>query len=143
MRYRGQGHELQIDLEGLGWPDVDGQQVLARFRQEYARLNAVQGPDAPVDFITWRASARGPIPQLPLKAGIAGSAARARSRRPVYFGEKQGFVHATVVPRETMQPGEAILGPALIELGDATVTVGPDATAAMRDDGLIRITLSY
>lgn len=143
MRYRGQGHELQVDLEGLSWPEVRAEDVLARFRAEYERLNVVKGPDAPIDFITWRCSARGPVPLLPLRAGTAATASRARSRRPVHFGEKHGFVDTLVVPRETLRVGETIAGPALIELGDATITVGPDSGATMREDGLVRISLEY
>ncbi|MEP7300717.1 MAG: hydantoinase/oxoprolinase family protein [Caldimonas sp.] len=141
MRFRGQGHELPIDLEGLSWPDVRAEDVLARFRAEYERLNVVKGPDAPIDFITWRSSARGPVPLLPLRAGTVATASRARSRRPVYFAEKHGFVDTLVAPRETLRVGETISGPALIELGDATITVGPDSSATMRADGLVRIRL--
>ena len=144
MRYRGQGHELQIDLEGLSWPDVRAEDVLARFHAEYERLNAVKGPDAPIDLITWRTSARGPIPQLPLRADAASTGKpSARSRRAVYFGEVHGFVDSLVAPRESLQIGEVVAGPALIELGDATITVGPGATALLRDDGLIQLTLTY
>jgi N-methylhydantoinase A len=143
MRYRGQGHELQVDLEGLGWPDVRPEEVLARFRAEYERLNVVKGPDAPIDLITWRASARGPVPRLPLEEDTAGAASRPRSKRPVYFGEKHGLMDTLVAPRESVRVGETIRGPALIELGDATITVGPDSSASMREDGLVRITLTY
>lgn len=143
IRYSGQGHELQIDLEGLSWPEVRNEDVLMRFRAEYERLNVVRGPDAPLDLITWRASARGPVPQLPLRAGTTAQAAHARSQRPVYFGEKHGFLDTLVVPRDALSRGEKLTGPALIELGDATITVGPDASASMRDDGLIQITLTY
>jgi N-methylhydantoinase A len=143
IRFAGQGHELQIDLEDLSWPQVRAEDVLARFRAEYKRLNAVEGPDAPVELITWRASARGPVPQLPLRANRDARASVARSQRPVYFGAAQGFVDTMVIPRETLGVGERVQGPALIELGDATITVGPAASASMRDDGLIQITLTY
>jgi N-methylhydantoinase A len=143
MRYRGQGHEVQVDLEGLDWPNVSASKVLDRFRAEYERLNAVKGPDAPIDFVTWRASARGPIPHLPLKAGAAAGDAASRSQRSVYFGAEKGFLDTLVIPRPSMLPGESIDGPALIELGDATVTVGPDATALMREDGLIQVNLAH
>ncbi|RPH62808.1 MAG: hydantoinase/oxoprolinase family protein, partial [Burkholderiales bacterium] len=142
MRYRGQGHEVQVDLGGLGWPRVRAEDVLARFRAEYQRLNGVEGPDAPVDFVTWRASARGPVPELPLRGVVPAGAQRVRSQRPVYFGQKLGFLDTQVVPRESLLPGESIPGPALVELGDATITVGPDANARLRDDGLIQITLA-
>jgi N-methylhydantoinase A len=143
VRYSGQGHELQIDLEGLSWPDVRTDEVLVRFRAEYERLNAVKGPNAPVELITWRARARGPIPHLPLRTGAAVQGGQRRSQRPVYFGDKHGFLDTLVVPRDSLLPAESIVGPALIELGDATITVGPDATAVMRDDGLVQITLNY
>jgi N-methylhydantoinase A len=142
-RFAGQGHELQISLEGLSWPELRNEDLLARFRAEYKRLNAVEGPDAPVELITWRASARGPIPELPLRANIAAQAAARRSQRPVYFGAEHGYIETAVIPRESLKVGELVQGPALIELGDATITVGPDATACMREDGLMQITLSY
>lgn len=138
MRYRGQGHEIQVDLEGLAWPHPDPRQILARFHAEYRRLNGVDGPDAPVDVVTWRAAARGPIPHLPLKAdGLAEAAARGRVSRPVYFQDHGGFINAAVISRGSLKIGEAFPGPAVIELGDATITVGPGMSAHMRDDGLI------
>jgi N-methylhydantoinase A len=143
MRYRGQGHEVQVDLEGLQWPQVDAAEVLRRFRAEYERLNAVKGPDAPVEFITWRASARGPVPELPLRQLSAGGAAAPRSTRRVYFGETSGLTDTLVLPAGSLAVGEALAGPALIELGDATITVGPGARAHLREDGLVLITLPH
>jgi N-methylhydantoinase A len=142
LRYRGQGHEVQVDLEGLSWPAVRADEVLARFRTEYERLNAVKGPDASVDFITWRASARGPIPELPLNANVPGVQGGRRSARKVYFGEKHGFVDTAVAPRASLKAGEIVAGPALIELGDATITVGPGAGAQMREDALVVVSLA-
>jgi len=141
MRYRGQGHEVQVDLEGLDWSHVTVAEVLRRFRAEYERLNAVKGPDAPVEFITWRASARGPVPELPLRKGFSGKTKDMRSIRRVYFRETSGFVDARVISAASLAAGEALAGPALIELGDATITVGPGATAQLREDGLVLITL--
>jgi N-methylhydantoinase A len=141
MRYRGQGHEVQVDLEGLDWPRVDAAEVLRRFRAEYERLNAVKGPDAPVEFITWRASARGPIPDLPLKKALSAQTKAARSTRRVYFHETAGFVESVVVPAGALPAGETRAGPALVELGDATITVGPGASARLGEDGLVRIAL--
>ena len=141
VRFRGQGHEVQVDLEGLCWPHVDAGEVLRRFRAEYERLNAVKGPDASVEFITWRASARGPVPDLPLRSGSTSGTAAARTTRSVYFHETSGFAEAVVVQAGSLGVGEVLTGPALIELGDATITVGPDAIAHSRDDGLVLIEL--
>jgi N-methylhydantoinase A len=142
VRYRGQGHEIQVDLEQLSWPDVDGEEVRRRFRAEYRRLNGVDGPDLPIDVITWRASVRGPNPNLPLAASNAVSEPQhQQSVRSVYFAETNGFVSARIVSATALKPGESIEGPAIIELGDASITVGPYATASF-GDGLVRLQLA-
>jgi N-methylhydantoinase A len=143
LRYRGQGHEIQIDLEELSWPNIDWREIHGRFRAEYQRLNGVEGPDLPVDVITWRASVRGPIPDLPLAATNAASEpARAARIRPVYFAEAKGFVQAKIVSASALKSGDRVEGPAIIELGDASITVGPHATAHLGTDGLVRIELA-
>ncbi len=144
LRYRGQGHEIQVDLEGLSWPNVDGEEVRRRFRGEYRRLNGVDGPDLPIDVITWRSSVRGPSPDLPLVASNAIEARQGEQvSRPVYFAETNGFVSARIVSTSALKPGERIDGPAIVELGDASVTVGPYATAVFGTDGLVRLELTH
>jgi len=142
LRYRGQGHEIQIDLEGLDWQNIDWRDVHRRFRAEYHRLNGAEGPNLPVDVITWRASVRGPIPDLPLIAGnaVAGDP-RVAKTRPVYFAEANGYVAARIVAASDLKPGRPIDGPAIVELGDASITVGPGATASIGAEGLVRIEL--
>lgn len=143
LRYRGQGHEIQVDLEGLSWSNVDSNVVRARFLAEYRRLNGVDGPDLPIDVITWRASVRGPNPDLPLVASNAAAEPQpADSTRPVYFSEVGGFVSARILPASSLKPGDRIAGPAIVELGDASVTVGPSATASFGTDGLVRLELA-
>lgn len=140
MRYRGQGHDIQIDLEGLPWPDIRWTDVRDRFRAEYRRLNGVFGPALPIDVTTWRTSVRGPTPELPLTPPAAAGSSRPRSTtRPVYFGAAGGFVTAAIVPRSELQPGDRLTGPAIIELGDASITVGPGATAHVSADGFVDI----
>jgi N-methylhydantoinase A len=141
IRYRGQGHEIQIELEGLSWPDVDTNEVRHRFRSQYRHLNGVEGPDHPVDVITWRTSVRGPIPQLPLANPDRGTSPEASVSRPVYFAETGGFVEARVIARGDLKSTTSVAGPAIIDLGDASISVGPAGQAQLRPDGLIAIRL--
>ncbi|HEY1945165.1 MAG TPA: hydantoinase/oxoprolinase family protein [Roseiarcus sp.] len=143
LRYRGQGHEIQIDLEGLSWPNVDWRDVRERFRAEYRRLNGVDGPDMPVEVITWRASVRGPISDVPLGASnLVSPDQRSRRTRPVYFAETNGFVTTRLVQRASLKVGDRVEGPAIIELGDASITVGPSASAHIGAEGLVRVELA-
>jgi N-methylhydantoinase A len=143
LRYRGQGHEIQINLEGISWPNVDWRDVQRRFLAEYRRLNGVDGPDLPVDVITWRASVRGPIPDLPFGApNLVSVAQRPHETRPVYFAETNGFVKTRIVQRTSLKVGGRIEGPSIVELGDASITIGPCATAHICTEGLVRVELA-
>ena len=103
----------------------------------------MDGPIAPVDAVTWRAVASGPVPRLPLtSAGIGGQNPRGRRGRRIYFHDAGGYLPAQIVPRETLVAGERVAGPAVIELGDASITVGPLAVATVREDGLIVMKLN-
>lgn len=143
FRYRGQGHEIQIDLEGLSWPNVDWRDVHEQFRAEYRRLNGVDGPEMPVDVITWRASVSGPISDVPLGASnVVSTDQRSQRTRPVYFAETNGFVTTRLVQRASLKSGDRVEGPSIIELGDASITVGPSASAQIDAEGLVRVKLA-
>jgi len=143
MRYRGQGHEIAVPLDGLAWPAPDRAAILERFHQAYERLYFRRGPDAPIEVLTWRAIARGPVPDLPPLAveSLRSGAITARGARRAYFPEAGGFVEAAVVPRTLLASGATLAGPALIEQGDSTILIGPGATARVGDDLLLTVAL--
>jgi N-methylhydantoinase A len=137
MRYRGQGHEITVPLTEDCLDASAAHKIEQAFRQDYQRLNAVRGPDAPIELVTWRVAARGPEPDVaasPSQMSVAVPAPR--GRRPVWL-DGGGFVDAAVVPVSDLSAGETLAGPAIIEMGDASLTIGPDARATMRHEGLI------
>lgn len=140
MRFRGQGHEIRVHLDGLAWPNPPVDDLSRRFREEYRRMNAFEGPDAPIEVITWRGGASGPVPRLPrLRSRGGGLQTPGRRERDLYFKDFGGFVQASIIPIETVAPGEAISGPAVVELGDSNLVFGPDASLSVHDDDLIVI----
>lgn len=138
MRYRGQGHEITVPapVDALGRQAVET--MAAAFAAEYRRLNAVSGPDAPLELVTWRVRVRGPIPTLSASPPQPREGAAPRRRRPVWF-DGIGFVDSAVVAAADLRVGATVRGPAIIELGDASLTVGPDASLALRADGLMHL----
>jgi N-methylhydantoinase A len=146
MRYRGQGHEVAVALDGLGLDGRGGapdpEAILERFQQEYERLYFRRGPRAAIEVLTWRAIARGPVPTLPTlaTASVRSGAITRRGTRRAYFAEAGGYVEAPVVPRTLLGMGEALAGPAMIEQGDSTIVIGPGATARVGEDLLITVT---
>ncbi len=135
MRYRGQGHEITVPVAPAQVRARDAQAMERSFAEQYRLLNAVSGPSAAVELVTWRVRVRGPVPTV---AGMPLSAARsaASRKRKVWF-EAGGFADATIVAADELEAGKAIAGPAIVELGGASLTVGPDSTVLLRADGLI------
>lgn len=135
MRYRGQGHEITVAISPAQIRARDIEAMERAFAEEYRRLNAVAGPNAPVELVTWRVRVRGPVPTI---AGAPSASVRSAAprKRSVWF-EASGFADATIVGAHEIEAGKTLAGPAIVELGGASLTVGPDAEVTLRPDGLI------
>jgi N-methylhydantoinase A len=132
MRYVGQGHEVGVKLpEGtLGPDDVGG--ISAGYRDEYRRLYGREGPDVPLEAITWRVEVSAPRPEI-LQEETGGDPraldeAR-KGKREIYLPEKDGFAAVPFYDRYRLDPGAAFEGPAVVEERESTVIVGPDSRA--------------
>jgi N-methylhydantoinase A len=132
MRYVGQGHEVGVKLpEGtLGPDDVGG--ISAGYREEYRRLYGREGPDVPLEAITWRLEVSAPRPEILQEE--RGRDPRAldearKGKREIYLPEKDGFAAVPVYDRYRLDPGVAFDGPAVVEERESTVIVGPDSRA--------------
>jgi N-methylhydantoinase A len=129
VRYRGQAHELTVrDL-----PDPE----LAALREAFEALHderyGYRDAEAPVEVVTIRASASVAGPQLDLAAGD-GAAACERTRRAVVF---DGSRYDAEILRGEPAPGDAVAGPAVCELPEATLAVPPGWTGTVDDAGTI------
>lgn len=135
MRYRGQGHEITVPVTSEQIRARDISAMERAFAEEYRRLNAVIGPNALVELVTWRVRVRGPVPTI---AGLQTFAARsgAPRKRKVWF-EESGFADADIVATPELETGKTLAGPVIVELGGASLTIGPDANVTLRPDSLI------
>jgi N-methylhydantoinase A len=132
MRYVGQGHEVTIELPdgSLGPEDANGLTEL--YREEYKRLYGREGPDVPLETITWRLEASSPRPAIRLdgKGGGEGDPADARKgEREIYLPEEEGFLAVPVYDRYRLGPGAGFEGPAVVEERESTVVIGPGSRA--------------
>jgi len=132
MRYVGQGHEVGVKLpEGTLGPDEVGG-ISAGYREEYRRLYGREGPDVPLEAITWRVEVSAPRPEILQEAwgGDPRALDEARKgKREIYLPEKDGFAAVPVYDRYRLDPGAAFDGPAVVEERESTVIVGPDSRA--------------
>ncbi len=132
MRYVGQGHEVGVKLpeRTLGPDDVGG--ISAGYREEYRRLYGREGPDVPLEAITWRVEVSAPRPEIlqEERGGDPRPLDEARKgKREIYLPEEDGFAAVPVYDRYRLDPGAAFEGPAVVEERESTVIVGPSSRA--------------
>ena len=132
MRYVGQGHEVGVKLpeRTLGPADVGG--LSAGYREEYRRLYGREGPDVPLEAITWRVEVSAPRPKILQEEGSGDprplDEAR-KGKREIYLPEEDGFAAVPVYDRYRLDSGAAFEGPAVVEEQESTVIVGPSSRA--------------
>ena len=118
IRYRGQGHELNVPYSGEAPADS-----VEAFHQLHQQQYGICDPQRGVEIVNLRlrmvAAAAEWSP--PCRAGVPGNGAAARyAEREIFFGE--GFVQTPFYRRDALVPGDAVEGPAMItEYTSATV----------------------
>ncbi len=141
-RYRHQIWEIDLPLD---LKRFKSKKDLARVRGEFDRLHeeifAFRDPGAEVEFVGWRATAR-----CRLRGKRLGRLGHEKQfekdlapRRKAFFGGN-GMVDTRVVLFETMKPGAALRGPAIIESPFTTVVIDPGARAVRKRSGSLVIT---
>ena len=132
MRFVGQGHEVTVELPvgTLGSDDAD--QLKTLYRKEYRRLYGREGPDVPLETITWRLEGAAPRPTIHLdgKEGTPGPLDQAqKGTREIYLPEEEDFRTVPVYDRYRLDPSVTLEGPAVVEEHESTVLLGPGCSA--------------
>jgi N-methylhydantoinase A len=128
MRYAGQNYELAVALpQGPITADTIG--LLARgFAQAHERMYGFVAESEPVQLVTFRVEALGRVHKANIQAeSLAGldASSAIRERREVWIGEENRWVPCPIYQRDRLKPGNAFVGPAVVEQMDATTFVLP------------------
>lgn len=110
--------------------DEDCEEIYRAFEREYSRIFSkaatyLKGGVEILSFILWSVirTQRIALPTFDL-VGADPSAAR-KGSRPTFWGEERGWVDTPVYDLESLQPGNHLEGPAVVEAPDTTVLVDP------------------
>ncbi|MBI1778831.1 MAG: hydantoinase/oxoprolinase family protein [Proteobacteria bacterium] len=125
MRYVGQNFELAVPIEDAeALPDTES--LKQRFFAEHERSYGFHNPEDPIEIINFRLIAFGRLPRPETRPEPASkrAAPKANHRRPVWFAADRP-VETPVFERGRLEPGVALVGPAVIEQLDATTLLFP------------------
>jgi N-methylhydantoinase A len=135
LRYVGQQSELTVPLSADPRSHHDVRRIVGVFEALYRKLYGVNPSHVPIELVTWRVTARGPV--VPFSRAM---------RLPEVPGEPKALraVHAwgdgdavAVYDRHRLAAGQRVSGPAIIEERETTTVIPPQWTATVDRIGCI------
>jgi N-methylhydantoinase A len=130
MRYRGQGHEITVDLPRGAFDRASRETLIKLYEDGYAKTFGRTIPGLSVEIMNWTlrlAAEQAAVPRIaPQPADLA---SKARGSRPVYDAADQYMKDVSVYHRADLTIGSFIPGPAVIA-EDETTTIVPKSFAA-------------
>jgi N-methylhydantoinase A len=134
-RYRGQQNEVTTPLPLAVLDAGDADALRAGFEAAYEALYGIRLPDVPVEIVTWRIAARGPLPAATPAPARGGAPAEPRAHRRVAV--EQEAPSLPVYDRGALAIGQRVAGPAIIEERETTLVVLRGWTAAVHATGAV------
>lgn len=138
MRYAGQGWEIPVTLPNRDFFDGDRKLIESLFCQRYSEFfgRAIDGLD--IEFVTWSVKAFDEIKQ-PNKITLNhhGSLVESQGQRDVFDPEKEKSLSTAIIPRESLDLGSRVEGPAVIVERETSTIVTSSFDAVIQSDGAI------
>ena len=140
MRYRGQGHEISVDLPVRKFTTTDVPAITEWFEHAYRRLYSRPIPGVEIEILSWVLSLSAPsIGKLATAAKLKPGQARPIAQRKVFDPAGGAFADTPVYERAHLSPGARIKGPAVITEDDTTTVVSPSFEARIDQFGYIEL----
>ena len=135
LRYFGQQSELSVILDADPREHRDSARIESLFAACYRKLYGVNPSHVPIELVTWRVTARGPIIPFHRAITLPSTPGHARTSRQVDAWPEVG--ETPVYDRKTLASGQTIAGPAIIEERETTTVIPPAWSATIDEVGCI------
>jgi N-methylhydantoinase A len=140
MRYRGQGHEIAVELPVRAFAAKDTAEITKLFEEAYGRLYSRPIPGVEIEILSWVLSLGTPAAgELAVAAELKSAESRPAVRRPVFDPDSGAFVDTPIYNRAELAPGAHIKGPAIIAEDDTTTVISPSFDATIDRFGYIEL----
>jgi N-methylhydantoinase A len=135
LRYLGQQSELTIALDADPRSHHDASRIVRVFEATYKKLYGVNPSHVPIELVTWRVTARGPVIPFNRAMNLPAVPGRPKTTRAVHAWSDGHCV--SVYDRNTLAAGQTVNGPAIIEERETTTVIPPGWTATVDKIGCI------
>ena len=140
MRYRGQGHEIGVQLPVRELTAADQPLLTELFETAYRRLYSRSIPGVEIEILSWvltlSAPSEGELAKpLPIKADKP----KPRGKRRVFDPNAGEFLQVPIFWRPDLKPGMELRGPAVIAEDETSTVVSPLFNARIDRFGYIEL----
>ncbi len=135
LRYVGQQSELTVALNDDPRRHHNPVLIVGVFEQIYKKLYGVNPSHVPIELVTWRVTARGPIIPFNRAIKLAAAPGKPKAERKVHAW--RDGLRVPVYDRSALAGGQTVKGPAIIEERETTTVIPPDWTATVDKIGCI------
>ncbi len=135
LRYLGQQSELTVALDVDPRTHHDATRIVDVFAPAYKRLYGVNPSHVPIELVTWRVTARGPIIPFSRAMTLPATPGQPKGTREVHAWSDG--LRVPVYDRNTLAAGQSVKGPGIIEERETTMVIPPDWTATVDKIGCI------
>ena len=113
----------------------DAARIVSAFEEAYRKLYGVNPSHVPIELVTWRVTARGPIIPFSRATVLPDTPGHASTSRPVHAWSEGA--ETPVYDRKSLAAGQTIAGPAIIEERETTTAIPPGWSASIDQVGCI------
>jgi N-methylhydantoinase A len=141
MRYRGQGHEIAVELPLRAFNNTDRAAITTLFEEAYRRLYSRPIPGVDIEILSWVVTISAPGQgELATALPVRPSEPKPRGRRALFDRQAGEFQDVPIYWRGDLAPGASIAGPAVIAEDDTSTVVSPLFEAQVDKFGYIALT---
>jgi N-methylhydantoinase A len=140
MRYRGQGHEIAVQLPVRDFTAADRSIIRELFEEAYRRLYSRPIPGVEIEILSWVMAISAPSEgELAVAIETKSAEPEPKSRRPVVDPHSGEFQDVPIYWRGDLTPGARITGPAVIAENDTSTVVSSLFDARIDQFGYIEL----
>ena len=140
MRYRGQGHEIGVQLPGREFAAADQSLLIELFEAAYCRLYSRSIPGVEIEILSWVLTLSAPpVGELARPLRTKADKPKPRGHRQVFDPNSGEFLQVPIFWRPDLKPGTALKGPAVIAEDETSTVVSPLFNARIDRFGYIEL----
>jgi N-methylhydantoinase A len=141
MRYRGQGHEIAVELPVRAFAAKDTAEITRLFEEAYGRLYSRPIPGVEIEILSWVLSLAAPAEgELATAVALKPAEPKPAARRQMFDPNSGAFIDTPIYNRADLAPGAHIKGPAIVAEDDTTTVISPSFDAIVDRFGYIELT---